>query len=135
MRVIDPGHYYRLRNYSGTPDKPVDKDDVEQSLWFMHRIGDRYPGNEGRPYDGTNLQEVFRTLIDRVNYLDNQIPCDENKKIVANLRDNILLLEIRAAREHGTILNTHHIPANIEMVPTCRICGHILCKHSLENFR
>lgn len=60
MKVIDPGHVYELAHLDGQH--------VER-LVFVKREGDGYPGNFGH-HEGTNLQEVLRALIDRVEYLN-----------------------------------------------------------------
>ena len=91
MRVIDPGHEYMLECLDGN-------DYVH--LKFVKREGDGYPGNVGS-HSGTNIQEVLRALIDRVKYLDNQIPCENNKWILSHLRKSLQELEDRAALRHG----------------------------------
>lgn len=126
MKTMDPGHYYFLNEYSG--DDPDETVDTEQPLRFMHRIGDGYPGNQGSPYDGTNCQEVLRAVLDRVKYLNSQEECDENYAILDSLRDALWQFECRAAKRHNVKLD---IPAGtpIEEIPTCRTCGHLVCKH------
>jgi hypothetical protein len=113
MKVLDRGHVYQVDVYDG---------DGELFIRFMKREGVGYPGNTGT-HPGTNCQELLRVLIDRVRYLDNQIQCEENKKIIDNLVEALLLFEIRAIRRHG----------NIEKLPTCSICGHIICGHNENN--
>jgi hypothetical protein len=124
MTVQDPGHTYTVKNYDG---------DGEQTIRFMKRDasshpGGYYPGNEGS-YSGTNLQEVLRVLIDRVLYLDNQIPADQNRIILNNLRDSLILLEERAAERHGKSLPIDvPVPLEVEQIPTCQTCGHWFCE-------
>lgn len=116
MRINDPGHDYELESYDGYLYVP---------LRFMKREGPAYPGNVGKAA-GTNCQEVIRVLIDRVKYLDNQVPCQENKTIVANLRSALIAFENRAIRRHG--LKVRDLwPDAIELLQTCKICGHIRC--------
>lgn len=116
MKILDPGHTYELNHLDG---------ENKSILTFVKREGDNYPGNVGE-YEGTNLQEVLRALIDRVKYLNNQIPCSQNEQIITNLRHSIFLLEQRAAVRHG------RKPLegwwNIEFKPICNKCGHIGCK-------
>ncbi len=118
MKTLDPGHHYHLEVY----DKGHDHED----LMFMKRIGEKYPGNTGPTHGGTNCQEVLRVLIDRLLYLNNQIPCAETEICVGHARHMILLLEMRAKRMKGK-----HLPVplgqEIEKYPTCKVCGHILC--------
>ena len=123
MIVIDPGHTFVLAHLDGTRVTILD---------FVKRQGVKYPRNVSH-YEGTWLQEVWRAEISRVEYLDQQDPCAENKSILRNLRDNIRFLEERAARRHGRIpdwrlyekdgtTNDH-----IEHLPVCSHCGHIGC--------
>lgn len=118
MKIFDSGHCYKLSTYDG---------DMEQWLFFMHRIGNDYPGNQGEPYSGTNCQEVIRVLIDRVKYLEEQKPCSENKIILAYLRGALLQFEIRAARRHKRLLP--QMQREIELVASCNVCGHLYCEH------
>lgn len=115
MKVIDPGHEYELDSYDG--GEPV-------RLVFVKREGEGYPFNVGH-HPGTNCQEVIRALIDRVQYLQRQIPCDENPVVVNRLRDALWQFEQRAAERHGRLLPSFE--AAIEKQPTCAGCGHIGC--------
>lgn len=127
MRTLDPGHAYFLNDYSGDKDETIDS---EQPLIFMHRIGPRYPGNDGSPYDGTNCQEVLRALISRSIYLNTQIPCKETTRIIEHLRSALWLFEKRAAREHRRELEFMELSEiELENHSTCRKCGHIVCEH------
>lgn len=121
MKVLDPGHKYLLASYDG----------VEyQELTFVKREGMGYPGNVGH-YAGTNIQEVLRVLIDRVNYLNTQIYSVHNEIVLGFLRGAIYELEERAARRHNRTLtfDPYSDPVeNIETLPTCPTCGHIECK-------
>lgn len=118
MRVLDPGHRYALQCF--------DVDGFqEQELTFMKRQGAMYPGNKNS-YPGTNLQETVRAQIDRVKYLDGQVPHRRNRAIINLYREILEHLEERAAERHGRRL--HLNPArNIEDEPTCLKCGHIGC--------
>lgn len=126
MIVIDPGHVYDLDWLDGKPPI-VSRGGTEDNnrLTFVKRTGDGYPGNQSA-HPGTNMQEVLRALIERVQYLDGQISDTRNVAVVNHLRLSIWLLEIRAAERHGRSLN---IPiANIELLPTCKKCGHVQCE-------
>lgn len=115
MKVIDPGHVYKLDTLDG---------EVESVLTFVKREGEKYPFNKGH-HAGTNIQEVLRALIDRVNYVDRQIHYPENSMVIAQLRQALWLLESRAARTHGRYLNAD--PFGIEIRKTCPTCGHVEC--------
>jgi hypothetical protein len=116
MRVIDPGHQYALQHLDG---------DGEELLTFVKREGLRYPGNIGH-HAGTNIQETLRALIDRVGYLDSQIPHVANGVVIAHFRAALIALEWRAAERHGRP-STSPVPYP-ELLPTCSDCGHIECR-------
>lgn len=116
MKVLDPGHYYLLDSLDG--GSPV-------ALYFVKRQGPGYPGNVGTE-PGTNMQEVFRALIHRSLYLNYQERCAETEAVIDHLRSCILLLEHRAARRHGRVLDLDTIQG-IEYRATCPKCGHIGC--------
>jgi hypothetical protein len=117
-RVIDRGHQYELLTLDG---------DDKQLLTFVKREGNKYPGNCGS-HSGTTLQSVIRALIDRVEYLQNQIPCRENEGVLLNLQDALFLLESRAMRRHG--LDSRHLThAIVEQGEMCPKCGHVICDH------
>lgn len=116
MQCIDPGHVYDLDVFDG---------EGSSRLAFMKREGEGYPGNVGH-HSGTNCQEVIRAVIDRVKYLDGQIPAPENKMILSGLRGALLAFELRAARRHGREFVT--LSDEIELMSTCRSCGHVGCE-------
>lgn len=120
MIVKDPGHCYLLDYLDAKMG-----DEKQGMLTFVKRVGDKYPGNT-YGHAGTNIQEVLRALIERVKYVNNQIPCSQNEIILLKLRESILLLEERAAIRHGRepIRKSYEI----ELAPTCSKCGHIGCQ-------
>lgn len=120
MEIIDAGHVYKPEIYDGYNTETV---------VFMKREGVDYPGNIGH-YAGTNCQELLRILIDRIKYLQNQIPCWQNSLSVKLLRIVIWLFEIRAAWIHN---KKSFVLAEIELEPTCKICGHIFCEDKHYN--
>jgi hypothetical protein len=119
MQILDPGHLYTLKHLDG--------DSVEY-LRFVKREGPGFPGNVGH-YEGTNLQEVIRVLIDRLRYLNNQIPHERNTYCIMDLQDCLYGLEARAAERHGLEKEFKKFRASlIETYPTCDHCGHIVCE-------
>jgi hypothetical protein len=118
VKTLDAGHLYELDTFDGHC--------APLRIRFMKREGEGYPGNVGS-YPGTNCQDVIRVLIDRVKYLNNQIPHPENGVIIASLRTALEAFEIRAAERHGRSLTR---VAGIEHEPACKECGHVGCgKH------
>lgn len=93
MKILDPGHAYELSLLDAFNKEP------QIILTFVKREGIKFPGNIGH-YAGTNLQEVLRALVDRIKYLDNQIPHWTNKLNVMLLRAVLNFLEYRAAKRH-----------------------------------
>lgn len=118
MTVRDPGHLYKL--------DVLDGDGEKETLRFVKREGSGYPGNVGH-YPGTNCQEVLRALIDRVKYLDGQIPDSSNVAVLGHLRGALVSLEIRAARRHKRVPANALWIVDVENAPTCPECGHIGC--------
>lgn len=117
MKVIDPGHVYELFTLDGEMSHP---------LVFVKREGPGYPGNVGY-HAGTNIQDVLRCLIDRVEYLNKQEECYENGMVISHLRCAFEHLEKRAAGRHGRVLGKALATA-IEKEPFCQKCGHVECE-------
>lgn len=100
MRVVDPGHRYKLKMLDG---------DEQQELVFVKREGVGYPSNVGH-HAGTILQEVWRASIDRLKYVDAQIAHSCNQQAIDHLRCALILLEKRAAERHGAIVKNQEGP-------------------------
>jgi hypothetical protein len=116
MKVLDPGHEYLLDSIDGS---------CPQRIVFVKREGPGYPGNTGS-HPGTTTQEVLRALIKRSEYVNRQLPCPETELATSLMKTALYLLESRAARRHGRVLNT-----SLEQIVTgagkCQACGHIGC--------
>lgn len=95
MNVIEPGHVYELPNleHPGT-----------QLLTFIKRSSAaiNYANTE---HPGTNVQSVIRALIDRSQFLNDIIPCDETQNAVYHLRMALFEYEARAWRRKQEKLN------------------------------
>jgi hypothetical protein len=91
MIILDAGHKYKLDVLDGN---------AEVILTFVKREGDKFPGNIGH-YSGTQIQEVCRVLIDRINYLNKQAPHEVNVICTVKLKEIIYWLEYRAHQTHG----------------------------------
>ena len=115
MKCLDPGHRYELLTLDG---------EEKQILQFVKREGEKFPGNEGTAC-GTTLQEVIRALIDRVDYLNNQVPDQDNVEAIGHLAASLFLFEKRAARRHNRTT-----PPILEILngPFCDKCLHAGCK-------
>ncbi len=113
--------YYRARGVASA---------LEIMAELFKRIGDKFPGNAPPAYDGTTTQEAIRALIDRTKYVDAQIHFDANDEVLLHLRFALVWLEHRAAiarddRDAAAEIWKHH--TNVEMLPTCEKCGHVMC--------
>lgn len=130
MQVIDPGHLYRLDVLDWGVREEVG--DPSQTIRFVKRIGDKFPGNTGAGYPGTLSQEVIRVLIDRAHYVDDQRPHPRNALAIGHLRQALRELELRAAEERGDIRAVFQIASaeTPELLSTCDGCGHIACDRS-----
>jgi hypothetical protein len=118
VTIIDPGHSYLMDQLDSQEKARID---------FVKREGVKYPGNVGH-HPGIIVQENLRVLIDRLEYVNNQIWYPENDIVIDNLRMNIWLLESRAKKTRKEFLDASRFC--IEKLNTCRTCGHILCsKH------
>lgn len=136
MNIIEPGHIYQLDTYDLIPGEEWL---LNNRVTFMERIGTNYPGNTNS-HPGTNLQETLRMDLDRLRYLDAQKHSEYNLRVQQCLRYAIYWLELRAANQNPA-RNIYHnrIPVqaqNIDLIPTCRICGHITCPdtHCLSEY-
>lgn len=85
MKILTPGHEYLLSNI-----KTDNRDENANTLKFYNeKCVDK------DEIVGTSNQEVLRALIDRVNYLDNELPHSFNKEIIFHLRKALALHEAR----------------------------------------
>lgn len=117
MIILDPGHRYQLHHLDGY---------ATEILTFVKRQGDKYPGNTSS-YEGTNIQEVLRALIDRVQYINKQIPDKRNDYVLESLRNAFYWLENRAAFRHNRALVGVDFN-KIESYEVCDNCKHIGCQ-------
>ncbi len=91
MRSLVGGHVYELDHLDGTG---------KERLQFVDR-------GHGHNAEGTYNQEVIRALIDRVQFLDREVPWPLNAAILHHLRMALVLHEARAIcrkTEQGKLL-------------------------------
>lgn len=87
MRVLDPGHQYELDDIHFDSEK---ESSYKQMLVFVKRF------RNSQNHTGTNCQELLRVLIDRVQFLDKELPWTGNEEILSSLRKALILFEARA---------------------------------------
>lgn len=94
MIIVDPGHIYDLFQLGST--------DL-QRLTFVKRGGGaiQYPVE----WVGTQNQEVTRALIDRTEYLNSILPCDETTNAAYHYRMALYEFEARAYRRKLSAVN------------------------------
>lgn len=144
MNVLDPGHVYRLSTLDAPPKPVADSTEdpaihaqdvyaydyhnegVDQTLTFVKRVGDNYPGNSN-PFPGTISQDVIRVLIHRLKFVNGQIPHKFNDSALKSLESALWDLEARAAviRDLMDYLPKDH--QAIYGAPVCAHCGHVVC--------
>lgn len=96
MRVIDPGHRYGLES--------ADMGGDEQILQFVEKAP-KAPGSTELELliNGTTNDEVLAVLIDRVEFLQERLPCIENGQILHHLREarDLVLQRTKDRQERG----------------------------------
>ena len=80
MKVIIPGHRYEAAHLDGSG---------VQIIQFVDR-------DHGHDTEGTTCQELIRILIDRIQFLDKEVPSEFNDKIVHHARMMLINFEARA---------------------------------------
>ena len=83
MKVIEKGHIYELQSYEGMGD---------QKLKFISKNGSTIV------HDGTTNEEVLDVLIDRINFLQETLPCKENEFVIKNLQQSLIWLNNRTIK-------------------------------------
>lgn len=86
MKVLNPGHYYRLSNFEDS--------NTEQILGFIHKETDD-TGKLNLISDGTTNEEVLKVLIDRLQYLQGVNSCRENAMVITKLEESLMWLNKR----------------------------------------
>lgn len=93
MEVTIPGHIYQLANLEyGTQEIIFIKKDIEGDST------DRDPSNLVTIYDGTTNEQVLLMMIDRMNYLQDKMPCRENALVITKLEEALHWLNARTTR-------------------------------------
>jgi hypothetical protein len=97
MKVIDEGHLYQLESMDKTND---------QSLQFIYKDKDDN-GKFVTVIDGTTNEEVLNVLINRIEYLNNKLPCRENRSALDRLKSALGWLNQRTRnREEQGVENS-----------------------------
>lgn len=91
MKIVEPGHIYRLNWLDGHAN-------TEPEMWGHQLSRDDliFVNREDNPHPGTQTQEVLRALIDRTMHCDNCLRWEGNDQIIYHLRQALVLHEARA---------------------------------------
>ncbi len=89
MNIKTVGHVYELANFENP--------EVIQTISFIHKepmetISD---GRLVTVSDGTTNEEVLDMLVDRIRFLNNKLPCQENLDVIGHLLEAIEILNKR----------------------------------------
>lgn len=91
MKTIKPGHRYELASFEGGPPQTVQfiekvqKPDATVGLKFV------------TVHDGTTNEEVIEMLVDRLNHLQEKLPCRANAIAITHLETALLWLNKRTS--------------------------------------
>jgi hypothetical protein len=84
MKILAPGHKYELENVGG---------EGVQQIQFIEKVKS---GDDLKiVQNGTTTEEVISILIDRIKFLQVQLPCDENEVVISNLEGALTELQKR----------------------------------------
>lgn len=93
MKVITEGHKYALANFE---DKDYPNGGV-QEIQFIQKEANGAGPDMITYENGTTNEEVLRMLIDRMQYLNKQLPSRENSLAITKLEEALLWLHHRTA--------------------------------------
>lgn len=88
MKIIEAGHLYEVANFVNP--------ETSQVISFVSKS----PKEEGSTemvlnFDGTTNEEILAMQIDRLKYLNNLCPCEENAHAIMHLKEAKMWLEER----------------------------------------
>lgn len=88
MKIIEPGHVYKLSWLDGDDIHYKDGHWNSELIFVNRETGSEHPG--------TQTQEVLRALINRTQHCDKCLRWDGNDRIIYHLRMALALHEARA---------------------------------------
>ena len=89
MKVIREGHLYELEMFEDKSGR------YDQSLQFIEKVPTGINNELRTEFDGTTNEEVLKVLINRMEYLQNKFPCEENEMTISCLYESLYWLEKR----------------------------------------
>lgn len=98
MNTIDRGITYEVKN--------LENDDT-QTIQFIHKVLNEDTGVYELYTDGTTNEELLSVLIDRMLFLQEKLPCKENRLVIALLESAMNVLNQRTKDRKGRcVINT-----------------------------
>lgn len=89
MKIKIEGYRYELSNFEN-PDNPG------QEIQFIQKEPKEVGSTEFKTIsDGTTNEEMLEVLINRLEYLQNKFPCEENANAITNLKESLMWLNKR----------------------------------------
>lgn len=89
MKVLKAGHLYEVQSFEGRNP---------QTIQFIEKVPGEKKGDLVTVADGTTNEEVIEVLINRITYLNQRLPCKENKLALQGLHMALQALEHRTAK-------------------------------------
>ena len=93
MRILRPGHRYALDTCEPTPIggqtqviQFIEKEQVCKGAVELRTV-----------FNGTTNEDVLRVLIDRMNFLQEKVPCRENALVITKLEESLMWLDKRTS--------------------------------------
>ena len=103
MVILAQGHKYGLENF----EMDAKNTGGFQQLQFIEKGSPDPDGKLNLITAGTTNEEVLRVLIDRFQYLNNQIPCRENAIVITKLEECLMWVGKRTQdRKNRGVLQT-----------------------------
>jgi len=91
MKIIREGHLYELEMFEDKSGR------YDQSLQFIEKIPSGKNNELVTEYDGTTNEEVLKVLINRMEYLQDKFPCEENMFTISCLYEALRWLNKRTS--------------------------------------
>jgi len=92
MKNIIPGHKYVLANFE---DQGNNNDNTGQTVQFIQKELSMDGVTFETVANGTTNEEVIVMLLDRLNFLNQKMPCRENSVAITHLETALLWLQSR----------------------------------------
>ena len=103
VKVISPGHKYDLLNFE-EPHRTT----PQQLLFIRKQPSNDDPTQLETVHNGTTNEAVLEMLINRLEFLDEKLPCPENKEAISHCRSALSALRSRTERRKKAGIEGQH---------------------------